>query len=38
MGKDRGHVGTHGFEGFGKEPIRAVSLIGVEGIESSLGF
>ncbi len=27
-----------GLEGFGKEPIRTGSLIGVEGFESSLGF
>ncbi len=30
--------GTPGFEGFWKEPIRAGSLIGVEGFEGPLGF
>ncbi len=34
-GECRGYVGTQGFEGFGEEPIRAGSFIGVEG---SLGF
>ncbi len=37
-GECRGYVGTQGFKGFGKEPIRASSLIGVEGLEGSLGF
>ncbi len=32
------YVLTQGFKGFGKEPIRAISLIGVEGYEGSLGF
>ncbi len=32
------NVGAQGFNGFGKEPIRASSLIGVEGVEGSLGF
>ncbi len=27
-----------GFKGFGKDPIRAGFLIGVEGFEGSLGF
>ncbi len=34
----RGYVGTRGFKGLGKEPIRAGSLIGVEGFRGSLGF
>ncbi len=34
----RGYEETQGFKGFGKEPIRACSLIGVEGFEGSLGF
>ncbi len=38
VGECRGYVGTQGFKGFGKEPIRAGSLIGVEGFEGSLGF
>ncbi len=37
-GKGRSYVETEGFKGFGKEPLRAGFLIGVEGIESSLGF
>ncbi len=37
-GECRGYVGTQGFEGFGKEPIRASSLIGVKGFEGSLCF
>ncbi len=37
-GKGRGYVGTQGFNGFSKEPIRAGSLIGVEGFEVSLCF
>ncbi len=37
-GECRGYVGFQGFKGFGKEPIRASSLIGVEGFEGSLGF
>ncbi len=37
-GESRGYVGTQGFKGFGKEPIRASSLIGVGGFEGSLGF
>ncbi len=34
----RDYVGTQGFEAFGKEPIKAGSLIGVEVFEGSLGF
>ncbi len=37
-GDYRVYVGTQGFKGFGKEPIRATSLIGVEGFEDCLGF
>ncbi len=37
-GECRGYVGTQDFKGFGKEPIRASSLIGVEGFEGSLGL
>ncbi len=37
-GECRGYVGTQGFKSFGKEPIRAGSLNGVEGFEGSLGF
>ncbi len=37
-GECRSYVGTQGFKGFGKEPIRASSLIGVEGFEGSFGF
>ncbi len=36
-GECRGYVGTPGFKGFWKEPIRAGTLIGVEGFEGSLG-
>ncbi len=37
-GECRGYKGTQGFKSFGKEPIRANSLIGVEGLEGCLGF
>ncbi len=37
-GKGRGYVGTHGFNGFGKKPTRAGSLIGFESFEVSLCF
>ncbi len=37
-GECRGYVGTQGFKGFGKEPIRVSSLIGGEAFEGSLGF
>ncbi len=37
-GKCRGYVGTRGFKSFGKEFIRASSLIGVEGFKGSLRF
>ncbi len=37
-GECRGYVGSQGLNGFGKEPIRSSSLIGVEGVEGSLGF
>ncbi len=37
-GECRGYEGTQGFKGFGIEPIRASSLIGVEGFEGCLGF
>ncbi len=33
----RGDVGTQGFQGFGKEPFRASSLIGVESFDGFLG-
>ncbi len=32
-GECRGYVGTQGFKGFGRESIRAASLIRVEGFE-----
>ncbi len=34
----RGYVGPQVLKGFGKESIRAGSLIGVEGFEGSLGL
>ncbi len=37
-GEFRGYVRTQGFKSFGKEPIRAGSLIGISGFEDSLGF
>ncbi len=37
-GECRGYVGTPGLKGFGKEPTKVGSLIGVEGFEGSLGF
>ncbi len=37
-GECRGYVGTQGFKNFGEEPIRAGSLIGVEGFKGSLNF
>ncbi len=33
MRESRSYVGTQGFKGVGKEPIRASSLIGVESFE-----
>ncbi len=37
-GKGRDYVGTHGLNGFGKDPINAGSLVWVEGFDGSLGF
>ncbi len=37
-GECRGYVRTQGFKSFGKEPIRAGSVMGVEGFVGSLGF
>ncbi len=38
VGEGRGYVGTQVFKGFGKEPIRTGSLIGIEGSKGPLSF
>ncbi len=37
-GEGRSYVGVPSFKDFGKEPMRAGSLIGVGSFEGSLGF